>query len=122
MCLKSTKFALDYDSKSRKFIGYGWRCMYVSSEQYQWQKAQYHNAGKPHKIGCDNGKDTYIPGFHIFVNRKDAVKYAGGDDTYIVKVAYRNVIAFGSQTTSSSRALGDCIIAQEMKVIGPAKQ
>jgi len=129
MCLKSVTKRLDNKS------GYGWKVFcrthmgdligaFYTLEYYQlktWYTSSFRKCVvNPRNLVSENG-DTYNVGFHIFLNKKDAMAYSkflGKDSGYEVhKVQFKNAHTLGKQFLSS-RAV-DCIVVKDMRIIKP---
>lgn len=124
MCMNSVKFALEYDKNARDYVGYGYKRL----EDYEYKKykkwcvadGDWGDVRKDKTINLRNTKVngntkklSYIPGFHIFLNKEDADAYSEYGNT--IKVKFRGVLAFGTnETRFGSR---DCVIATHMKLV-----
>jgi len=55
----------------------------------------------PITLNCFNSNDTYVSGFHIYLNYKDAIRMRNNlyyDCKFIIKkVSYKNIICLGLQ-------------------------
>jgi hypothetical protein len=91
--------------------GGSWR---LSSFNKCWSK-RWRKSGR-----YSNLEPNYILGFHIFLNKNDASRYGAryyGPGLYsVVKVEYKDVLAFGYNTTRKYRN-GKCVIADRMRIV-----
>ena len=132
MCLDYTLFSLK--SKSRPWrtwfssepCGIGYRAASHHKPLNRWLTANYSKL--PRMIASEtNHEDKYWPGFHIFTNLEDAIKYSLGEG--ICKVLYKKVVAFGKQelfrfndilfsdTDIYTNRLADCVIAHKIRYV-----
>jgi hypothetical protein len=131
MCLTSSKFELEYDSKIDDFVGYGYKVVshrvYNKLARKRWVEAKAQAIGgsvneiKTRRIATRRNKKVYYtPGFHIFIKRDDAHNYYYSfRDNILIKVAYRGVLAFGSNDTHDkfgNKRQGMCVITRYMKL------
>lgn len=128
MCLSDVYFALTYQDD--KYIGVGYKnitlenCNSVISFNNKWQEAngdKFEDVDNLYESSClsANAK-SYIPGFHIFLDIKDAMNYC---NNFVVEVLYREVLAFGLNDTVDNKELKDystifrpCIVSRFMKI------
>lgn len=119
MCLRNVKFATDYIN-GLGYIGYGWKCGLTVPKVGVWYEANGDRWSSPNEseesdkkirnIKSSNGKD-YPAGFHIFLDKEDAILY--GVCSNIYRVAFSNILAFGKNDTRGRKS-GDCIITQHI--------
>lgn len=121
MCLSTVDFALDKNG-----IGEGYKVLPIAyfdsllrlkpvAKNNGWSKTWQ----KAKAIGFikTNQYEEYYPGFHIFTKLEDALNYNLLQQYYVlVKVNYRNVTAFGQNSTANNNGRGPCVIAEEMKI------
>ena len=116
MCLKTCSLSLEYDNKAHMYVGYGYKAIWNAKLDKKWKEANGNE--KSLNLSHENANDhtTYIPGFHIFLCEEDARNYSAhynsGD---IVKVKFREVLAFG--TNSSGVDYKNCVVTRYMKVV-----
>jgi len=123
MCLINVEKS--YDNVKDKNFGIGYKAMEpVEGGKFESPlMGGRHCVGKWYKavgdvISADDGT-SYKAGFHIFLNKEDAKKYALLEDR-VVRVRYRQIVAIG-QNSTSFQAKGDCVIAKEMYIEGEVK-
>lgn len=125
MCLRTVNFTLD-----AKNVGIGYKVIpsdeitvkengsFVMSSPYwskQWRKSPGHKYYSTQKFLEDAYSKQYRIGYHIFLNKQDAVKYKYVASGYVVQVSFKDVLAFGTNETTYD-SYGPCIIADKMKV------
>jgi len=68
----------------------------------------------------DIAKNVGYPiGFHLFINKEDAMKYRMNHSPQVAKFYFRNIIAFGLNESGFSHCkfyLATCVVAHEMKL------
>lgn len=147
---------LEYDKKEKTFVGLGYKSLeYEKLSEYRdgkWHKAtgSYNYKHNPtpkvdydrkeyastSSINFDQNWDSarsYWPGFHIFLNKKDAVEYHNSYYSNFARINYgpkagkrlilvqfKFITAFGTNSTRSDKD-GPCVIAQQMKYIETIK-
>ena len=114
MCLTSVNFSSNYNLESGEFIGVGYKVLNPEGilapklnqkrlsyklellpSAKRWKKAKFNmynpRANPDNTVTADDHK-LYPPGFHIFLNVRDAKNYGIGA---LVQVHFKDVIAFG---------------------------
>lgn len=87
----------------------------------KWMKAIGRNRqGLQHEdasayLSCNGQPRDYSPGFHIFLTKEAAKNYANCG--VIVKVEYKNVIAFGTNEAIIGNSSAPCVVAEYMRVV-----
>lgn len=113
MCLHN--ISLNTKKTKNGFVGIGYKALFDKPKLNVWKKAK--RTG-----GCNELSDTsqeYYPGFHIFLDIKDAINY---DDVYnyIVEVSFKEIICFGTNIVYNSSSGDDyfrnCVVANWMKI------
>lgn len=139
VCLSICDLALTYSKKDRCFIGTGYKAVDFSfiKTARNWIRCTGNRySGKfisGSSIMADNYK-SYYPGFHIFLDLKSAVNYhnlsnlkyhstytKGYNQDRIIKVEYKNVIAYGKNHTNSGenrrRESGPCVVSEYIRYL-----
>lgn len=129
MCLSTIKFKLQRIDDEIVGIGYkhiskanldslgrlNWAKIKKCDWTMNWSQAKhiYENLYTPG--GC------YPYGFHIFLKKEDADNYPFECNFGItVQVAFKDVLAFGTNRLYHNGKYGECIIADKMRIIGKA--
>jgi len=122
MCLTKIT-SLEKKNFPPKKYGVGYKVVVISSNYKKFQFLWFRKE-KPFnkwivcykrpttKITADDGKQ-YPAGFHIFKEKKDAIRYLEPyiDNDIVVKVYYRRVVAEGYQEDKG------CVVAKKMYVV-----
>ena len=115
----------------------------IKASLKKWRRAEFNqstNKVTPSEtVFIENDTDfvsvdkEYHPGFHIFISKSDAENYHSlTKNKVIVKVEYKNIIAFGKQRLFKGpfkideqgnvvRSYGECVIAEYMRLIEVVK-
>ena len=101
--------------------GIGWKCFHESKGGKLYGEYFAGNSPRPTNkwMKSNNGKidgGTYEKGFHVFLNKKDAL-FNGGYGLAVRKVKFRNITAKGYQSYDQP-----CIVAKEMLILPESKQ
>ena len=131
MCLNNVDFALEWDKGTRQYVGYGYKKILnrLLPKYKRWQEATGDIDGcvtkpdlrKAISSSFSDGCKNYHPGFHIFLNKDDAVNYGSSYNKSVVKVKFYGVIAFGDNETYTQSKYGPCIITTHMKLVEVCK-
>lgn len=128
MCLYNTDFACFYDRKLKQYVGYGFKSLFSSdiSEYKLWTEAKGWNNNIKSNVTRVSGEQSrnkhYHPGFHIFLDVKDAKGYRGpysAAKLYLVK--FHTVIGYGKQSLFDVNKLAPCVIARYMRIVKEVK-
>lgn len=122
MCLNKVSLNLKYDKKRKEFIGIGYKSI-CDEDRYStnWMTAkgvrsysQNKNTRKDFSLieYADDGTE-YFPGFHIFLDIKNAISYYTDSSIYLVE--YKNVVSYGLNETGNNN-FGSCVIATQMRL------
>ena len=143
MCLHSVDFNLSYSEEDGCDIGIGYKLITVmdkngrlnasviKSNQLKksikldngWYEAfgqYYESQDNDNRIRSDDYKSTYWPGFHIFLEKDDALCYPHlRPSDSLVKVKFSDVTAFGKNeiVRDGRRTHAQCVIARYIKII-----
>jgi hypothetical protein len=91
----------------------GWSRKWMQAKGWQGKGLQHENAAADFR---SNNQDIhYSPGFHIFLTKEAAQNYTHRG--VIVKVEFKNVIAFGTNETNVNGASAPCVVAEYMRVV-----
>ena len=137
MCMSKVEFGLMWNEKEKDFIGIGYKRLpfiiqdkagrinlskvpekYKGIFSTKWQEAtgRRNNFGKElDRLIKASDLKQYWPGFHIFLNETDVIKY--GRFNSLVKVAFKGVTSFGANTTDYKSEHGPCVVARYMKIV-----
>jgi hypothetical protein len=144
MCMTTTTFLTKWYPKEKAWVGIGYKAyddILDSLKRPNWSK---HSKGlKPNvwitadgSWGCSGlsieknnsvesldyiAHSRYPRGFHIWLDYNHALKYSNGVNTVIVKVLYKNILAFG-QNSINWDSMGPCIITKNMKILEVVKK
>lgn len=152
MCLSSLNFSTKYNNKSHSYTAFGFKSIResdvlvngkIKASLKKWQRAEFNqsfNKITPSRtVFIENDGDlasldkTYHPGFHIFISKSDAENYHSlTKNKIIVRVEYKNIIAFGKQRLFKRpfkvdaqgnliRSYGECVVAEYMRIIEVVK-
>ncbi len=138
MCMQKVDAALNYDKNLGAFVGYGYKAIIddvtdskgnLKPSAKRWKEATFTGHATPRdylgKERCDEDYTKYSPGFHIFLNQKSAEDYRiKQSGTLIVKVAYREIVAIGTNETDRypNRRFDACVCARYMKIVEVIKK
>jgi len=121
----NTRFSLI--KRRGEYIGVGYKQMQEleippfgkwHSAKYDPTKPTYTKSdAKSKTITCENMLDQYIVGFHIFLNEWAARNYSSKSKAVVYRVEFKNVTAFGSNTTYLNQSDADCVVAQDIRYI-----
>ena len=125
MCLDTV------DKKTRTNVEYGYKVFYI------WDKkllGEFYQAdGKFHGNSVYKkrkwykssdtiiGKLTYSSGFHVFTNKRDAIKYIAGNSYKVFKVKIKNIVASGTQDSYGAQIDKKVVVAKEMMILEEVK-
>lgn len=107
MCLSSITY------KNLDVQGIGYKVVSIVNKKAQLARRLNMPFGvtkKAKKTPVYSADGYYDSGFHIFLNKKDAISYGDTDD-YLVQVSYKKGRILGEQGSQMP-----CIIADEMKL------
>lgn len=128
MCLRTCGLSLTYDSKTKDFVGVGYKIVsdhVVERMGKRWHAAKFNmeigsGVTPTARIRSERGPVNYPPGFHIFLDKRAAQGYSTYHDRKkIVKVLFRDVVAFGTnkiKVSYNSRLSQPCVVARYMKI------
>lgn len=111
MCMSTVDFTLQRD-KNGEYYGIGYKSIEINEKDNpigfrigRWKKdTNYGVAGYP---------NSYELGFHVFLDKQSAISY--GDIAF--EVHFKDVVAFGTNSTGYNKPDGNCIIARRIKVV-----
>lgn len=135
MCLKSIDLILKWNRWEKAYVGIGYKVyendrvldkkVWLEANGY-WGHITLSDKGLPSKLIQSTKGDTYHPGFHIFLNKKDAEDYEkiSGHQVYLVR--FKDVLGYGMNITnrhkrSKDKRLGKCVISRYMKIVEKIK-
>lgn len=127
MCLTTERLNMVYCPEENDFIGTGYKVIKLfdklgrlnlskSKIKTKWTEAVGNWDEKKfssNRIMPDIGINSYWPGFHIFLNLEDAIKYS--THLTLVEVKYKSVTGFGNNQTEH-HLKGPCVIARYAKI------
>ena len=119
MCLRKLDFALERKKVDgiMSFVGTGYKVMWPTEVKNSrmignWRKALPWNGMKDIAGALEGGE--YFPGYHIWIDIKDAMKYyKTRSSEKLYKVSFMEVIAFGTNRCGSQTK--PCVIANWIK-------
>lgn len=143
MCLTTADLAISYSKEEKAFVGIGYKKMVlrdingrinwsIIGGKNKWLEAEGQNPVFEHKryvdkyavevvLSSKSRNGFYYPGFHIFLEKNDAKRYLNSKDFSVVKVMYKNIVAFGENFVTyddtGSKILGKCVVAEYMKYL-----
>lgn len=146
MCLTTADLAISYSLKEKAFVGIGYKKVFMTDSsgrinwsmvggKNKWLEAKGHNPLFNNEqfvdkcttetvLSSKSRNSYYYPGFHIFLDEKDARQYLHGTNTpSVVKVMYKNIVAFGENfvtyknSLTGGKILGKCVVAEYMKYL-----
>lgn len=141
MCLKSVELSMRWNPKDRAYIGVGYKRMHcldktgrlnysVMLNRYSRKFTEF-NPKYMFQYDTIESLDRtqYHPGFHIFINKEDAVNYKFGmtrDVHDVVKVEFKEILAYGYNKLSHYQEkpnsnTNNCVIARYMRIVGLEK-
>lgn len=131
MCLRSLKNIENIESE-----GIGYKVLYRNETPYYWtllSPTQWNNDTKQAYLSCSETREKYNTGFHIYRDL-DSAKYqcnslssSSSEDINskfrIVKVRYKNVVAFGEQECGIKvdEFVRDVIVARSILMLEEVK-
>ncbi len=137
MCMNSTTFTTKWCPKEKAWVGIGYKayddCV-DKSGRVRWERLNnvkpkvwmtaHGNFGSKavkgslkadNTVDCYEYMNGYPRAFHIWLKEKDAQDYRSNINGIVVKVLYKNVLAFGTNYCSGGSR--DCLISQDMKIL-----
>lgn len=118
MCLKTVECRGNM-GVGYKIVAEDYFPLHFREYTYRFKKNKWVHDQKNMKIG-DIGCPRYSTGFHVLLNKDDAVYYSLTYGGKIIKVKYKNVVAFGTQmlpADTQKRSLL-CVVAKSVMNIG----
>ncbi len=107
-----------YDRRTKTYTGMGYKHVHKDRTCYngKYLLNRWMDAEGITELEFTNTHKAYHPGFHIFLNKEDAMNYPSASGGEIWEVKYRNVISFGSNKCHKTNTDGPCVIAAQMKL------
>jgi hypothetical protein len=127
MCLKKVDLALGFEND--EIVGYGYKTVLVHDSPYVKRSEDRKLTGTDYLTYNDISFDKWVKsnamylgttfgyklGFHIFLNKLAAEDYIAHPSKRIYLVKFKEVLAFGSNTTLNS--YGPCVVANQIQFV-----
>lgn len=126
MCLETIEKRYPKKDKTEGF-GYKVICIYPNSKRFTFPHFcsytyRHYNKWirrKISKLFTDNNGEEYDSGFHIFMNKQDAILYAYDNASRVRKVEYKGIICEGTQFVYCNgwNMPKPCLVVKQIKVL-----